>query len=118
MVMTQNGYEFRGYKIGQTVEYDNSKHKIVAFDDSDEDNFIAIDSYGKAWLTPSEIKVYKDYIITYKWYMSDGERGHGHHMFSETSISNSKLCELLDMLKEDYGYTTVVILNIICTSDL
>lgn len=118
MVITQNGYEFRGYKIGQTVEYDGIKYKIVALDDSEDDNFIAIKSYGKVWLTPSEIKVYKDYIITYMWYTSDGEKGNGHHMFSETSLSNSKLCDLLDTLKEDYGYTTVVILNVICTSDL
>lgn len=119
MVITQNGYEFRGYKIGQTVEYDNSKYKIVALDDSEEDNFIAINiSDEMEWLSPSEIKICKDYIITYKWYMSNGEKGNGHHMFSETSISNSKLCDLLGVLKEDYGFNTIVILNIICTSDL
>lgn len=119
MIITQNGYEFRGYKIGQTVEYDNSKYKIVAFDDCEEDNFIAIEiSDEKVWLTPSEIKMYKDYIITYMWYTSDGDRGKGHHMFSETYLSNSKICKVLDTIKEDYGYTTIVILNIICASDL
>lgn len=36
------GYEYKNFKLGDTVKFENEKYKIVGFDENEEERFIAI----------------------------------------------------------------------------
>jgi hypothetical protein len=38
----QEGFEYRGYKLGQNVVYEGKQVKIIGFDEEDDDLFIAV----------------------------------------------------------------------------
>ncbi|MGL6185695.1 MAG: hypothetical protein ACRC1T_09985 [Clostridium chrysemydis] len=42
----KKGYDYRGWKLGETVIYNGRQHKIIGFSLGDYRDFIAIDSNG------------------------------------------------------------------------